>query len=87
MNKHEDRTYQNFRDAGITVPEGKFRTIDGSIKKEKLSQINNITFSFKILKKRGTWVVQLVKHLILGFVSGGDLRVVRSSPASGCTPA
>jgi len=34
---------------------------------------------------RGAWVVQLVKHPTLGFSSGDDLRVMRSSPASGST--
>ena len=33
----------------------------------------------------GTWVVQSVKHLTLGFSSGDELRVMRSSPASGST--
>ena len=28
----------------------------------------------------GTWVVQSLKHLILGFDSGRDLRVMRPSP-------
>jgi len=31
----------------------------------------------------GAWVAQLVKHLILGFGSGHDLRVMRSSPMLG----
>ena len=34
---------------------------------------------------RGTWVVQLAKHLTLDFGSGHDLRVMRSSPKSGST--
>ena len=33
----------------------------------------------------GTWVTKLVKHLILGFGSGYDLRVVRLSPILGST--
>lgn len=40
----------------------------------------------KVIQKyqlRGTWVAQFVKHLTLNFGSGHDLRVVRSSPASG----
>ena len=32
---------------------------------------------------RGAWVAELVKHLTLGFSSGHDLEVVRSSPTSG----
>ena len=31
----------------------------------------------------GTWVAQSVEHPTLGFGSGHDLGVVRSSPASG----
>ena len=37
---------------------------------------------FKV-KNWGAWVVQSIKHLTLGFSSGHDLRVVRSSLASG----
>ena len=29
----------------------------------------------------GTWVTQLVKHPTLGFSSGHDLKVMRSSPS------
>ena len=32
---------------------------------------------------RGAWVAQLVEHPTLGFSSGHDLKVVRSSPVSG----
>ena len=39
------------------------------------------SFTYKILMNRGAWVAQLVKPLTLGFSSGSDLRVVRSSPA------
>ena len=35
------------------------------------------------VNSRGTWVAQLVEHLALGFSSGHDLRVLRSSPVSG----
>ena len=31
----------------------------------------------------GAWVAQLVKHLILDFGSGHDLRVLRSRPVMG----
>jgi len=36
----------------------------------------------KISKLRGTWVAQWVKHLTLDFISGHDLRAVRSIPKS-----
>ena len=41
--------------------------------------------SFKNSDKQGAWAAQLVERLTLGFSSGCDLRVVRSSPASGST--
>ena len=34
----------------------------------------------KIRENKGTWMAQLVKCLTLGFNSGHDLGVVRSSP-------
>ena len=37
------------------------------------------TFS-KGLGVWGTWMAQLIKHRTLGFCSGHDLRVMRSSP-------
>ena len=43
-------------------------------------------FVFIVLKKskkRSSWLAQLVKHLTLDFGSGHDLRVMRSSLASG----
>ena len=36
--------------------------------------------SFKNGGFQGAWVVQSVEHLTLGFGSGGDLRVMGSSP-------
>lgn len=32
---------------------------------------------------RGPWVVQLIKHLISGYTSGYDFRIMRWSPGSG----
>ena len=48
--------------------------------------ILNIVLLYKKLQKRGTQVAQSVKHQVLDFSSGHDLRVVRSSPMSGSMP-
>ena len=49
------------------------------------NQLSNVSFNFgiKISRPRSAWVAQLVKRLTLGFSSGHDLRVVRSSPTLG----
>ena len=44
---------------------------------------NNPRCLLEVQSSKGVWVVQSVKHLTLGFSSGRDLRVVRSSPESG----
>lgn len=48
-----------------------------------------IRIAFRYLKGtvKGAWVVQSGKHLSLGFGSGHDPRVVRSSPRLGMEPA
>ena len=33
----------------------------------------------KTIHSKGTWMMHLVEHLTVGFGSGGDLRIVRSS--------
>ena len=48
----------------------------------KWAYSRNIRLTFKD-QSRGTWVAQLVKYPTLGFGSGHDLRVVRSSTVSG----
>ena len=50
--------------------------------------INRVGHKFKTRvlvrdPKRGAWVMQSAKYLTLGFSSGGDLRVMRSSPTVG----
>ena len=47
-----------------------------------LSRINKY-YIFFLEKKRGTWVVQSVERLTLGFCSGYDPRIVGSSPVLG----
>jgi len=66
---------------------------DLSSKKEGFWKICITTISLTLsqhLKNslmRGAWVAQSVRHLTLDFGSGHDLRVMRSSPASGSAQA
>ena len=49
----------------------------------KLACVYLLLHHVKKYYKRGTWVPQSIKHPILDFGSGHDLRVVRWSPALG----
>lgn len=44
MNKNEDTIHQNKWDAAKVAPRGKFISISTYIKKEEISQINNLNF-------------------------------------------
>ena len=47
------------------------------------SRINKKKSSSKHIRVKDAWMARLVKRPTLGFGSGHDLRVVRSSPVSG----
>ena len=50
MNENKYTTYQNVCDAAKAVLKGGFIPINAYVKKEEISQINNLTFYLKILE-------------------------------------
>ena len=51
MNKNENTTTQNVWDTVKAVPRGRFIAIQGYLKKQEKSQINNLTLHLKQLEK------------------------------------
>ena len=51
MNKNENTTTQNVWDTVKAVPRGRFIAIQGYLKKQEKSQINNLTLHLKQLGK------------------------------------
>ena len=51
MNENENTTTQNLRDSVKAVLRGKFTEIQAYLKKQKKSQINNLTLHLKQLEK------------------------------------
>ena len=51
MNKNENTTTQNVWDTVKAVPRGRFIAIQGYLKKQEKSQINNVTLHLKQLEK------------------------------------
>ena len=51
MNGNKNTTYQNIRDTMKAVQRGKLIAINAYIKKQEISQINNLTLQSKELEK------------------------------------
>ena len=52
MNEEENTTIQNLWDAAKAVPGGNFTVIHAYLRKQEISQINNLTLHMKELEKK-----------------------------------